>query len=312
MRASGWRILGALVLLYAAPPQGLAHELPTFPRIRLLSVLEHPWEPSSRILTVEVRDPSGREPVADAWVQVAGIEKERGSALRVREHWLAPTSQPGVYQGRVEFPGRGVWQMTVAVRGRYVGEAHFEVSVTGEIPRVVARSGQPELYLGWQGWTLLVLDWGHLVGFGLWLGVTALALVAPRLPPRHTVVFTWLALVIGIGTGFSKMEYGTPFAKGLSLFWWEIPRIFFGREYIYTLAAKHVLILGGIVVTALMTRQAWRRNPDEVPGRIFRWLLLANLLIVLAIGGAAAVLGLLHAIVLHFAGLPLDTVVASG
>ncbi len=288
------------MLVCAAPLQGLAHELPTFPRVRLLSVLAHPWEPSSRILTVEVRDPSGREPVTGAQVQITGIEKEQGSGLRLRERWLAPTPQPGIYQGRVKFPGRGVWQLTVAVRGKYVGEGHFEVAVTGEILRAVARSGHPELSLGWQGWTLLILDWWHLIGFGLWLGVTALALFAPRLPPRRTVVLTWLALVIGIGTGFSKMEYGTPFPKGLSLFSWEIPRIFFGREYIYTLAAKHLLILGGVVVTALMTRQAWRRNPEPA-GRTFRALLLGNLLIVLAIGAAAAVLGLLHASVLHFA-----------
>jgi len=311
MRGCGC-LLGAVLLLCISPLGGLAHELPTFPQIRLLSVLEHPWEPSSRILTVEVLDPGCRAPVAGAEVQVTGIEKEQGSGLRVREHWLAPTPQPGIYQGRVEFPARGVWELTVAVRGRYVGEAHFEVSVTGDLPRAVSRSGQPELDLGWWGWALLVLDWGHLVGFGLWLGVTALALFTPRLPPRKTVVLTWLALAIGVGTGFNKMEYGTPFARGLSLFSWEVPRIFFGREYVYTLATKHVLILAGVVVTALLTRQAWRWNPDEPAGRIFRGLLLVNLLIALAIGGAAAVLGLLHAIVLHFARLPLDTVVASG
>lgn len=299
----GWigLILGAGLLLCASPLQGVAHELPTFPRIRLLSVLEHPWEPASRILTVEVLDPGGREPVVGAQVLVSGIEKERGSALRLKEHWLAPTPQPGIYQGRVEFPVRGNWELTVTVRGRYVGEAHFEVSVIGDLPRATSQSDQPELFLGWRGWTLLVLDWGHLLGFGLWLGVTALALFTPQLPPRSTVVLTWLALVIGVGTGFNKMEHGTPFARGLSLFNWEVPRIFFGREYIYTLAAKHLLILGAVIVTALLTRQAWHRNPDWMGGRISRRLLLANLLIALAIGGAAAVLGLLHAIVLHFA-----------
>jgi hypothetical protein len=228
---------------------------------------------------------------------VSGIEKERGSALRLREHWLAPTPQRGIYQGRVEFPARGSWVLTVTAQGRYVGEAHFEVSVAGDLPRAVSRSGQPELSLGWRGWALLVLDWGHLLGFGLWLGVTALALFTPRLPLRSTVVLTWLALAIGVGTGFNKMEYGTPFARGLSLFNWEVPRIFFGKEYVYTLAAKHGLILGAVVVTTLLTRQAWDGNPT----RLSRPLLLVNLLIALAIGGAAAVLGLLHAIVLHFA-----------
>jgi len=288
-------------LLWTSLLSGFAHELPTFPRIRLLSVLEHPWEPASRILTVEVLTPGGREPVAGAQVMVSGIEKERGSALRLREHWLAPTPQPGIYQGRVEFPARGSWALTVTARGRYVGEAHFEVSVAGDLPRAVSRSGQPELSLGWRGWTVLVLDWGHLLGFGLWLGVTALALFTPRFPLRSTVVLTWLALGIGVGTGLNKMEYGTPFARGLSLFNWEVPRIFFGKEYVYTLAAKHLLILGAVLTTVLLTRQAWHRNPERAAGRISRGLLLLNLLLALGVGGAAAVLGLLHAIVLHFA-----------
>lgn len=292
--------LGTLALLLSVSAiQGLAHELPTFPRIRLLSVLEHPWEPGSRILTIEVLDPGGREPVVGAQVLVSAIEKERGSAVRLRGRWLAPTPQPGIYQGRVEFPARGVWALTVAVRGKYVGEAHFEIRVGGDLPEVVSESSQPELYLGWQGWRLLVLDWGHLLGFGLWLGVTVLALFTPRLSLRGTVVLTWVALVIGVGTGFNKMEYGTPFARGLSLFNWEVPRIFFGKEYIYTLTAKHLLIVGAFVVTAVLTRQTWRGNPSRTA--ISRTLLLVNLLIALAIGGAAAMLELLHAIVLHFA-----------
>lgn len=294
MRRCIRQLVAAALLLSSFSLSALAHDSPSFPRIRLLSVLEHPWELASRILSVEVLDPSGKEPVTGAQVLVSGIEKERGSAIRVREQWLAPTLRPGVYQGRVEFPGRGEWALTVTVRGRYVGEAHFQVAVGGGLPRAAARRGQPELYLGWRGWLSLLLDWAHLVGFGLWLGVTALAFFTPRPSARLTVALTWLALLVGVATGFNKLEYGTPFARGLTLFLWDVPRVFFGREYAYTLAAKHLLILGAAVVTALLTRQAW------TAGRVSRPLLLVNLLIVLAIGGLAAVLGFLHAIVLHF------------
>ncbi len=297
-----WPVVAALLMvLGASAREGRAHELPAFPRVSLRAVLEHPWEPARRILTVEVRDPRGREPVAGAQVLVSGIEKERGSALRLREHWLAPTPQAGIYQGEVEFPGRGIWELTVAVRGPYVGEAHFEVAVTGALPRAAPRSGQPELVLGWRGWVLLVLNWGHLLGFGLWLGVTVLALLTPQVSPRATVALTWVALAVGVSTGFNKMEYGTPFPRGLSLFHWDVPRIFFGREYVYTLAVKHALVVAALVVTGIMTHLAWRRDPAEASGRRFRPLLLVNLLIVLAMGGAAAILGLLHAIALHFA-----------
>jgi hypothetical protein len=263
-------------------------------------VSSHPWEQVTRILTVEVRDPSGGTPVADAEVLVAGLERARGSAVRLRESWLAPTPQPGVYQGAVEFPGPGLWDLTVTVRGRYIGEAHFDLEVTDSAPRAPSRGGQPELAFGWPGWRLLLLNWGHLLGFGLWLGVTALGLAQPQLAPRAIVLLTWLALAIGIGTGFTKMEYGTPFPRGLHLFTWDVPRIFFGREYVYTLTAKHVLILAAIGVTAILTRDAWGRDPRPVGDRRVRVLLVANLVIALAIGGAAAILGLLHAIVLHF------------
>ncbi len=293
-------LLGALLLLAAATP-ATAHELPTFPRVRFLSGTPHPWEPATRIVTVEVRDPSGREPVASAEVVVSGLERARGSPVRLRDHWLAPTPQPGVYQGAIEFPGPGVWDLTVTVRGRYVGDAHFQLEVTGSAPRPASRGDQPELAFGWRGWLFLALNWGHLLGFGLWLGVTALALLRPQLAPRATVSLTWLALAIGIATGFNKMEYGTPFPRGLRLFDWQVPRIFFGKEYLYTLTAKHALILAAVAVTGVMTREAWRRNLEAASARRLRLLLLGNLLLALGIAGAAAVLGFLHAIVLHFA-----------
>ncbi len=303
-RRSGTRavLLGVILLLASAPPGG-PHELPTFPRVRLLAATPHPWQPATRILTVKVRDPSGQTPVANAEVFVAGLERARGSAVRLREHWLAPTPQPGVYQGAVEFPGPGVWDLTVTVKGRYIGEAHFELDIAGRAPRAASRGGQPELAFGWPGWRLLLLDWGHLLGFGLWLGVTALALAQPQLPPRATALLTWLALAIGIATGFNKMEYGTPFPRGLTLFSTDAPRIFFGREYVSTLFVKHVLIVVGVLVTALLTREVvWAKQESDGRPRTarLRLLFLANLLIVLAIGAAAAVLGLLHAIVLHF------------
>ncbi len=279
---------------------GLGHELPTFPRVRVLSLLPHPWEPATRILAVEVRDPSGRTLVAGAEVLISGLEQERGSAVRLRDQWLAPTPQPGVYQGAVDFPEAGRWDLTVTVRGPYVGEAHFEIEITGNLPRAASRGGQPELAFGWQGALLLLLNWGHLVGFGLWLGVTGLALLRPPVAPRATVLLTWLALAIAIGTGFNRMAYGTPFPQGLRLFDWSVPRIFFGREYLYTLVVKHVLIVVALGVTAVMTGETWREQPGSGLARRFRLLLLVNLLLALAIGGAAAVLGFLHAIVLHF------------
>lgn len=299
VRSRASAVLFGLTLLASASPV-VPHELPTFPRVRLVSVIPHPWEPAVRIVTVDVRDPGGREPVSDGEVVVSGLERARGSAVRLREQWLAATPMPGTYQGAVEFPGPGVWDLTVTVKGRYVGEAHVELDVIGRGPAAASRGGQPELAFGWSGWRLLLLNWGHLLGFGLWIGVTALALVQPRFSPRATVLLIWLALAIGIGTGFNKMEYGTPFPRGLKLFDWQVPRIFFGKEYLYALTVKHALILAAVVVTGVMTREAWRPSSASASSRRVRLLLLGNLLLVLGVALAAAVMGLLHAIVLHF------------
>jgi hypothetical protein len=301
IRSRASAALFGLTLLLACTPTVAPHELPTFPRVRLLSVIPHPWEPAVRIVTVEVTDPGGREPVTDGEVVVSGLERARGSAVRLREQWLAATPQPGTYQGAVEFPGPGMWDLTVTVRGRYLGEAHFELDVVGRGPAAASRGGEPELAFGWSGLRLLLLNWGHLLGFGLWIGVTALALVQPRFSPQATVLLTWLALAMGIGTGFSKMQYGTPFPRGLRVFDWQVPRIFFGKEYLYTLTVKHALILTAVVVTGVMTREAWRRSSAPASSRRVRVLLLGNLLLVLGVALAAAILGLLHAIVLHFA-----------
>ncbi|MGH7357680.1 MAG: hypothetical protein ACREJR_02580 [Candidatus Rokuibacteriota bacterium] len=112
------------------------------------------------------------------------------------------------------------------------------------------------------------------------------------------MLLTWLALTIGIGTGFNKMQDGTPFPRGLKLFDWQVPHILFGKEYLYTLTVKYALILTAVVVTAVMTREAWRPNSPSASSRRVRLLQLGNLL-VLGVALAAAILGLLHAIVLH-------------
>jgi len=59
-------------------------------------------------------------------------------------------------------------------------------------------------------------------------------------------------------------------------------------------------MIAAMAITLVLTVQDWRAKPG--PGvRLWRALLGVNLLLALAIAGAAAVLGLDHAIVLQFA-----------
>src|SRR5437879_13752469 len=71
----------ALVLALVA--QGLAHDLPTFPRVRLVGVWDDPGHLARRVLAVEVRDPAGRTPVIGAALAVSELEGERGYDRRL-------------------------------------------------------------------------------------------------------------------------------------------------------------------------------------------------------------------------------------
>ena len=287
----------AFVVVIAGAVSGTeAHELPTFPRIVVLAARPDALRPLSWNYSVRVLDPFGRTPVVHADVRVSGFERARGSGARLGTFWLAPTPTPGVYQGSVEFPERGRWEVTVTVKGRFVGETHLQ-AIVGSTSAVEPPLDRPDLDVDWILVRHLVLDWGHLAGFGLWLGASAVGLLSPGSNLRRVVAVTWVALALDATTGLYKLNVGTPFPNGLALGRWDIPRIFFGREYVITLLVKHVLALLAIIVTGLLTWRAWR-HPDG--GKASRPLLAINLTLALAIAACVTVLNLLHAIVLHF------------
>ncbi len=288
-------VLLVVVAAFGVPLAG-AHELPTFPRITVLAARPDPFRPQSWNYSVRVLDPAGRSAVSNADVRITGFERRRGSDARLAAVWLAPTPTPGVYQGTVEFPEGGTWEVTITVKGQFVGETHVQ-TIVGSPEPVTSPLDRPDLDVDWILVRHLLLEWGHLAGFGLWLGATVVAVLAPDTNLRTVTGVTWIALVLATGTGLHKLQVGTPFPNGLTLGRWDIPRIFFGREYVTTLVVKHVLTAGAIVVTAALTWRAWRR-PDA--WKTSRRLLAANLTLAVLIAGCVAVLNLLHAIVLHF------------
>ena len=273
-----------------------AHELPTFPRITVLAARADPFRPLSWNYSVRVLDPAGRVAVTDADVRITGFERRRGSDARLGAFWLAPTPTRGVYQGTVEFPEGGTWEVTITVKGRFIGETHAQAVVGSPAP-VQTPLDRPDLDIDWILVRHLLLEWGHLAGFGLWLGATVIALLGSETNLRTVTAVTWIALTLAATTGLYKLQAGTPFPNGLTLGRWDIPRIFFGREYVTTLVVKHVLTAGAIVVTAILTWQAWRWPEAR---KASRRLLAANLALAILIAGCVTVLNLLHAIVLHF------------
>jgi hypothetical protein len=68
---------------------------------------------------------------------------------------------------------------------------------------------------------------------------------------------------------------------------------------VYTLVVKHALMVMAMGVTLALTIHVWKTKPaDRV--NVYRGMLGLNLVIALAIAAAAVVLGVYHAIVLHF------------
>jgi hypothetical protein len=273
-----------------------AHELPSFPRITVLAARPDPFRPLSWNYSVRVLDPAGRAAVTNADVRITGFERRRGSDVRLGAFWLAPTPSAGVYQGTVEFPEGGSWEVTITVKGRFVGEAHVQ-AVVGSPGPVRSPLDRPDLDVDWILARHLLLEWGHLAGFGLWLGATVVGLLVPQPNLRTVAAVTWIALVMSATTGLYKLQVGTPFPNGLTLGRWDVPRIFFGREYLTTLVVKHILTAGAIIVTAALTWRAWRHPESH---KTARRLLAVNLALAVVIAGCVTVLNLLHAIVLHF------------
>jgi len=284
-----------------APRDVGAHRLPHFPQVRLLRTDTPPEAPLVRQLLVEVRDPTGKEPVPGAEVTFRGRHAALGSGVRVDAVRLVSAETPGAYRGEVRFPRPGRWELTIDVRGPYVGDAHFELEVAAPpAPEQAPPRRKPDLPFDAPTLRHLAMEWGHLAGFALWLLATGVGLLEPVRRRGIVLVATWAALAIEGVTGLYKMEYSTPFATPLRLFRVDRPpRVFFADDYVGTLVIKHVLMVVAVAVTLALTVQWWRTNPGEAV-RLWRTLLGVNLILVLAIAGAAAVLGLYHAIVLHF------------
>jgi hypothetical protein len=288
-------VLGLTVLAGEAG----AHKLPTFPQVRLLRTEAD--APLVRRLTVEVRDPAGKEPVSGAEVTVRGLHTGVGSGLRVAPAPLGAAGEPGTYQGTIRFPLAGRWELTIEVVGRYVGDAHLVLDVEdGRAGEAWTARRKPDLPFDAPTFRHLAMEWGHLGGFALWLLATGVGLLDPTRRRGLVLAATWAAFAVEGATGLYKMEFSTPFATPLQLFRLDrLPRVFFAEEYVATLVVKHGLMVVAMTITLALTVYAWRTKPGTGVW-LWRALLGVNLLLALAIAGAAAVLGLYHAIVLHF------------
>ncbi|MBI3079655.1 MAG: hypothetical protein HYY85_22115 [Deltaproteobacteria bacterium] len=161
----------------------------------------------------------------------------------------------------------------------------------------VASDGFP--LLG-QGPTLvaIVLRWLHLLGFGLWLGLTGLGLTARPLPTRRLLLWSWIALGVqglsGAGHLFTWVPL-TPLPLPFNLE--ALRRLRFGLAYMWLLLAKLAVGAAVLGVTAALSSWATRRGPladGKGPNGLPRRLLGLNLALGLLLAYLAVMLLLVH------------------
>lgn len=148
----------------------------------------------------------------------------------------------------------------------------------------------PELFTGWQVWVHLVLQWGHLLGLPLWLGVLVAAWVF-RVLALETLLFVgWAVLLLQVATGTYNLEYSAGIPTAPSLLRWPMLGAYdFGRSYTLVLGVKQGLYGLAVLVTLLATALYLRQEQGTKRRRLRTGYLAAQsvlgVLIVLATTG---------------------------
>lgn len=94
----------------------------------------------------------------------------------------------------------------------------------------------------------------HLLGFGLWLGGSAAALVFGPVSTGRFLSISWAAIFLQILSGIANMKRWTPF--DVPPYFWNLDHLSyipFGRSYALFMAAKHVLVLVTIILMTIWT-----------------------------------------------------------
>ncbi|HEY2987319.1 MAG TPA: hypothetical protein VGL11_06310 [Candidatus Binatia bacterium] len=150
-------------------------------------------------------------------------------------------------------------------------------------------------------WIDIGLRWIHLMGFGLWLGGSAAALVlGPTLPARFMSVH-WTALGLQIVSGVASMVRWTPFY--IAPYLWnlhELSHVRFGKNYALFMSAKHTLVLVAVSLAMLVTFRLGKLREDKPAARsAMNFLAVASLLLGLTIAYVMMIVLLLHEAVDH-------------
>jgi hypothetical protein len=148
----------------------------------------------------------------------------------------------------------------------------------------------PELFTGWQVWVHLTVQWAHLLGLPLWLGVLVAAWVF-RVLALETLLFAgWAVLLLQGVSGAYNMEYSAGIPTAPSLLQWPMVGAYdFGRSYTAVLGVKQGLyglaVLVILCVTAVHMCRAREADCTRLRTGYLAAQIVLGVLIVLATTG---------------------------
>ncbi len=310
LRQFGLAVLGASVALTVAA-EAKAHKLPTPPAVELLASLPDPGNPGLRTYVVRVVDTSSGKPITlDEPVRASAREVESG--LEAEPVEMRPTGSAGVFAGQLLLPAKGRWQVQIEVIGIPGRPLVFEEEVGRPGRREVAAPGAlPSTGADPVFWDMavvgyLVRQWGHLLGFALWLGAALWLRFAPFPDVRTPLAVLWGGLILAHGTALHKMWYSTPPFHETPYIWnyGSLARVPFARQYTGILFAKQLLAVTAVALAVPLTRRLLRaaRSDAKGQGKGTRGLILTQVALALGVAALAVTLDMLHKVVDHFLG----------
>src|SRR5919106_3020561 len=112
----------------------------------------------------------------------------------------------------------------------------------------------PTLFSGWQAWVHLLVQWAHLLGLPLWLGVLVAAWLFRALALETLLFASWAVLLLQGVTGAYNMEYSAGIPTAPSLLQWSMVGAYdFGQSYTALLGVKQGFYGLAVLVTLLAT-----------------------------------------------------------
>jgi len=146
-------------------------------------------------------------------------------------------------------------------------------------------------------WTDISVRWIHLLGFALFVGSSAASLLFGPVAAARFLSISWAAIFLQILSGIANMKRWTPF--DVPPYFWNLDHLSnvrFGRSYALFMAAKHALVLVGIVLMTIWTVRYWRRSRGQnaTVEVAFRSLAGVTLCTGLVIGYIMMIILLLH------------------